>query len=128
MAINSSPPSAAYMRQWIGLTSVEVMACKAITWTNVDLLSIGTLGTKFSEIGIKIQNIPFTKVVCEMAVILSRGGGGGGGGGGGTMPLHCLDTVYDEYKMVFCYLQIQLAISHHWFRYWLGAKQFFLNQ
>ena len=56
---------------------------------------------------------------------------GGGGGGGGAMPRHCLDTVYDEYKMVFCYLQIQLAISYHWFRYWLGAKQTpnnFLNQ
>ena len=50
---------------------------------------------------------------------------------GETMPRHYLDTIHDEWKMVFCYLQIQLAISYHWFRYWLGAKQApnnYLNQ
>ena len=26
--INSSPPSAAYMRQWIGAALVEIMACR----------------------------------------------------------------------------------------------------
>ena len=60
---------------------------QAITWTNADLLSIRTLGTKSSEIWIEIENFHlwkylFHKVVRELASILSRGGGGGGGGGG----------------------------------------------
>ena len=57
--VNSSPPSATHMHQWIGSTSVQVIACclfctKPLSEPNVDLLSIGTLGTNFSEIGIKI--------------------------------------------------------------------------
>ena len=35
---------------------------QAITWTNVDLLSVGSLGAKFSEIPIEIQNFSFMKM------------------------------------------------------------------
>ena len=35
---------------------------QAIIWTNAGLLSIGPLGTNFSEILIKIQNFSFTKI------------------------------------------------------------------
>ena len=60
---NSSPPSAAYIRQWIGSALVQIMACRqAITWANTGLLSIGILGRNFSEILIKIQNFSFTKM------------------------------------------------------------------
>ena len=52
--VNSSPPSAPYMRQWIkqhcsdnGLSSIW---CQAIIWTNVGILLIGPLGTNISEI------------------------------------------------------------------------------
>ena len=50
---------------------------QAIIWTNADLLSIGPLGTKFSDILIKIQNFSLMKMclkngVCEMVAILSR--------------------------------------------------------
>ena len=38
-SVNSSPPSATYMPIWL----------QAITWTNAYLLSIGPLGTNFSE-------------------------------------------------------------------------------
>ena len=46
---------------------------QAIIWTNDGMLLIGTLGTNFSEIRIKIQNFSFENVVCEMASILPRG-------------------------------------------------------
>ena len=82
--INSSPPSATYMRQWIGSALVQIMAClssircQAIIWTNAGLLAIGSLGTNFSEILIKIQNFSFKKMHLKMssakvAAILSRG-------------------------------------------------------
>ena len=48
---------------------------QAIIWTSAGLLSIGPLGTNFSEILTKIQNFSFTKMhmkICEKAVILSR--------------------------------------------------------
>ena len=35
---------------------------QAITWTNADLLIIGSLGTNCSEIGIKIQKFSFMKM------------------------------------------------------------------
>ena len=52
---------------------------QAIIWTNAGLLSIGPLGTNFSEILIKIQNFSFKKMhlkmlSAKMAAILSRGG------------------------------------------------------
>ena len=55
---------------------------QAIIWTDAGLLSIGPLGTKFSENLIKIQFLYVYKnasenIVCEMATILSRSGGGG---------------------------------------------------
>ena len=50
---------------------------QAIISTKAGLLSIGPLGTNFSEILIKIQNLSFhenasEKIVCEMAAILTR--------------------------------------------------------
>ena len=53
---------------------------QVITWTNADLLYIGSLGTNFSEIGMEIPKCylktAFKNVVCEMAAILFGGGGG----------------------------------------------------
>ena len=53
---------------------------QAITWTIADLLSIGPLGTNFSEILVKIQNFPFMKmhfkllkIICEMAANFVQG-------------------------------------------------------
>ena len=80
--IDSSPHSAAYMRQAnrasIGSDNgLSPIRHQAINLTNAGLLSIGHLGTNFSEILIKIQNFSFTKIssenVWEMAAILSRG-------------------------------------------------------
>ena len=78
-AFNSTPPNAAYMRQWIGSALVKVMACRlfelgsqAIIETNAGLLSIGPLGTNFSEILIKIQNFSFMKMWSENIVFVSR--------------------------------------------------------
>ena len=77
--INSSPPSAAYMRQWMGSALVQIMPVRrqAIILNNAG--SIGPLRTKFSEIKIseikiKIKNIFHSqKNVCEMTAILFRG-------------------------------------------------------
>ena len=49
---------------------------QAIIQTNASLLSIWSLGTNFSEIFIKIQNIhenASENIVCEKAAILCRG-------------------------------------------------------
>ena len=51
---------------------------QAIIWTNAGLLSIGPLGTNFSEILIGIQNFSYKKMhlkmpSANMATILSRG-------------------------------------------------------
>ena len=62
--INSSPPSAAYMRQWTRSALAQIMARRqAIIWTIAGLLSIGPLGTNFSEILIKIQNFHSRKCI-----------------------------------------------------------------
>ena len=60
--INSSPTSAAFMLQWTGSALVQPIRHQAITWTNAHLLSIGPLGTNFSEIWINIQNFSFKKI------------------------------------------------------------------
>ena len=76
--INSSPPSAAYMRRWIGSAFVKgnglsPVRPKATTWTNADLLSLGTycpwIKIHFSFIH---ENV-FEHVVCKMAAVLCRG-------------------------------------------------------
>ena len=51
---------------------------QGITWPNAGLLSIGPLGTNFSEIQIEIQNFSLMKMHLKMssaklAAILSRG-------------------------------------------------------
>ena len=42
---------------------------QAITWTNADLLSIGPLGTNFSEILIEIQNFSHRKMNLKMSSV-----------------------------------------------------------
>ena len=83
LSVNSSPPSAAYMRQWIGSVLVEVMSCRllggqAITSTNATLLSIGLFGNKFQwnmnqNSLFFIHENSFENVICDMAAILYRG-------------------------------------------------------
>ena len=64
--LNSSPPRAAYMCQWIKSALIQIMASpirhQAIISTNAGLLSIRPLGTNFSQILIKIQNLLFMKM------------------------------------------------------------------
>ena len=45
---------------------------QAIIWTNAELLSIGPLGTKFSEIQVKIQNFSFMKMHLKMLSVKQR--------------------------------------------------------
>ena len=40
---------------------------QAIAWTNADLFIIGSLGTNFSEIGVKIQKFPIMKMHLKMS-------------------------------------------------------------
>ena len=63
--INSSPPSAAYIPQWIGSALVHIMACRL--FGAKPLLSVRPLGTNFSEIPIKIQDFSFTKMHLKMS-------------------------------------------------------------
>ena len=50
---------------WMGIGSgngLSPVRCQAITWTNADVLSIGSLGANFSEISIEIQTFSFKKM------------------------------------------------------------------
>ena len=78
---NSSPPSVAYMRQWISSALVQIMAsrlfgAKPLSEPVLVYLSIGSLGKNFNEILTKIQNFihenASENIVCERAAILSR--------------------------------------------------------
>ena len=60
--VNSSPPSAAYMRQLMGSALVPITAWSRIS-VNAVLLLIGILGTNFSEILIKIQKFHSRKCI-----------------------------------------------------------------
>ena len=61
--LHSSPPSASVDQVSIGSDNgLSPIRRQAIIETNAQLLSIGLLGTNFSEISIKIQNFSFTKM------------------------------------------------------------------
>ena len=60
---------------WINIGSgngLSPIRCQAITWTNAALMSIWPLGTNFSEIWIKTQNVSFSK--CTWKCRLQNGG------------------------------------------------------
>ena len=71
--VNSSPPSAAYM----SVNSVSIgtnnglspIRHQAIILTNAGLLSIGLLGTNYSESLIKIQTFSFTKMHLKLSSV-----------------------------------------------------------
>ena len=55
----------AKVRHWHHISSgngLQPVWRQTITWTNADVLSIGPLGTNFSEIRIKIKNFSFMKM------------------------------------------------------------------
>ena len=57
---------------WVNIGSgngLSPVRRQAITWTNVDFLSIGPLGTNFSEIWIKIQNFSFVKMHLKISFV-----------------------------------------------------------
>ena len=81
--INSSPPSAAYMRQWMGLVLVKIMACRL---PGAKPLSKPMLGNHqldtyeqasviffFQNTKSFIHKNASDNIVCEMGPILSRG-------------------------------------------------------
>ena len=80
--LNSSPPSASYMRQWIGSVLVQIMACRIFGANPLSKLMLGfyqldklrnKLQWYFSQKSkFFIQENAFENVVCEMAAILSR--------------------------------------------------------
>ena len=86
--LNSSPPSAAYMRRriYVSVNQVNIdsdngllpIRHQAIIQTSAGLLSIGPLGINFGKISIEIQNFSLMKMYLKilsvkMAAILSRG-------------------------------------------------------
>ena len=78
--LNSSPPSAAYMRQWIGSALVKIMACRLLgvsrylnqCWVVVNWTFRNKLQWYFNQKSkLFIHENISENVVCEMAVILS---------------------------------------------------------
>ena len=69
----SFPPSAACMRWWTGSTLVQMMACRLFGAKplsepcNAGILSIGPLGTNFSEIWIAILTFSFNKMLLKVS-------------------------------------------------------------
>ena len=73
--INSSPPSGTCVSELDSIGSDNGLLPvwhQAITWTNADLLSIGPLGTKFSELWFKIHDFSFMKM--HLKCRLRKGG------------------------------------------------------
>ena len=75
--INSTPPNAAYMYQWIGSTLVQIMACclfgtKPLSKQMLGYCELDPRGTNFSEILIKIQNFSFTKMHLKISSVKRR--------------------------------------------------------
>ena len=76
--VNSSLPSATYIRQWTGLALVQIMACRlngakplfepVLTYCLLDPKEHISMKLKYF-----IQKHALQHVVCEMAAILSRG-------------------------------------------------------
>ena len=69
--VNSSFPSAAYMRQWTGSALVQIMACRLFGNNSLSKPMLGCcqlepLGTNFNEIWIKIHNVSFRKMHLKM--------------------------------------------------------------
>ena len=81
--VNSSPPSAAYMRQWIESALVQIIACrlfgaKPLSKPMLGYCQFTPLGTNFSEnfnqnTKLFIHENASENVVCEMSAILFRG-------------------------------------------------------
>ena len=80
--LNSSPPSFAYMRQWIGSALVQTMdgrrfGAKPLSKPMLDYCQLASWGQTSVKFQLKkiiiIQKSAFEIIVCEMAAILSRG-------------------------------------------------------
>ena len=76
---DSSPPSAAYMRLWIGSALAQIMACRldGTKPLSEPMLTICQLDPKkyisMKYSSVFIQENAFEHVICEMAAILHRG-------------------------------------------------------
>ena len=76
--VNSSPPGAAYMRQWMGQhasrNGLSPIRRQAIIWTSAWLLSIEPLGILNSNQNTKffIRENTSENIFCKMEAILSR--------------------------------------------------------
>ena len=72
--VNSSPPNAAYMRQWIG-SAFQIMTCRLFGANPLfKPMSIGPLGTHFSDF---FQNTRLHSETCIWKYRLRNGRGGG---------------------------------------------------
>ena len=76
LSLNSSPPSAAYMRQWIGSALVQIMACRLC---GAKPLSKPTLGycqldrQEQTSVEFSVKNMHIKMSSARMVAILSRG-------------------------------------------------------
>ena len=115
--INSSPPSAAHMCQWIGSASVQIMACRLF---GAKALSKPKLG--YCQLDLKKQTVIFyqnTKffihensyeyIVYEMTSILSRGWWVKSFCSFSVLSKHWLDIWYDIHIRQ---VMLQLSSSH----------------
>ena len=111
-SINSSPPSAAYMHQWIRSALYHIMACHLFSAKpfSKPILDYGQLDPK-EQTSVKfsskyktfhsIQESATENIFCEMAVILSRG----------RWVKDNIATVKDTRPLV---LQTLLFCEYHW--------------
>ena len=79
---NSSPPSAAYMRQCIGSALIEIMACRLFGTQPLSQPMLGycqldpceQIRWNFNQnTQLFIQENAYENIICEMMAILSRG-------------------------------------------------------
>ena len=82
LRVNSSPPSAAYMRQCIGSALVQIMACHLFGTKPLSKPMLGYCHPKLrnklqwnfnQNTKLLINEIAFENIVCKMTTIFSRG-------------------------------------------------------
>ena len=109
--LNSRPPPLnSYMRQWIGPSLVQVMACdifgaEPLPEPMLPYWSVDSVGTNFSKVEFESYHFHSRKcisnAICQNGGHFVRGGGGGGGRGGE------LNSFFLYYNSL-CYTVLQL--------------------
>ena len=105
---------------WVGIVSANGSShvwYQAITWNNTGLLSIGPLGTKFSAIWIKIQNVSFINMSLKISSVkwqrfCPRGDEFNAKWADTSLSIHHANQLIDNILLWFVYVGFTTTFNH----------------